>query len=101
MKKEDYIVGKFYFVKYIPNKTFLIIKCTDLQEKDPSRIKGIIISCMNNPEFEFRESEVFIGADRECRDATDEEIQWLSECIERKKFIPKTDITIKHQYEIY
>ncbi len=102
MRSTDLIFGEFYHVTYKPVGSFLIVKNDGVIVGDEHRMNGTYISNMNSlPKFEFKTQPIYFGEDREIRVATPDEKQWLSHCIDKKKFVPKDKIKMEPNYDIY
>lgn len=106
MKSTELIIGQYYHIS-LTNGNFFIGK-NEGPEKlpngnvDEERISGPIISNMNTSEFEYlKYCNGFVSDGRKVRLATWDEIKWLETCIYYKQFIPKDEIKLESNYEIY
>lgn len=92
MTTQELIVDRYYHLTSFGG-TELVFKFTRLNPEDVNRPYGTYITTMGA--LELRRDRVFWFPDRQCREATPEEIWWLNECIIANRAISKhlTDIS--------
>lgn len=103
MNINNLVIGNYYHVTLPDNKSRTLIFRHD-GISDPDRANGPCISNMNTGKWDYSISSTPFLKGRPIRTASNDEINWLNQCIKANKCISFEDIKLEeiiNNYELY